>query len=100
MKCNHCGEEIKEVVIHRFTYDGSDTYSNETILGGKEDNEETCYYLDIDKQATMFEFEDSYEDFIQHVSCPKCDKYPFKGSVSIYQRAHVVFGISDKEEFE
>jgi hypothetical protein len=97
MKCSHCGEEIKDVTVHRFTHDGADTHSSEPILGG-EDN--TCYYLDIDKQATMFEFEDSYEDFIETISCPKCDKFPFSGSISIYQRAHVVFGISKEKGFE
>lgn len=97
MKCNHCGEEITSVNIHRFTHDGGDTYSSEPILGGED---ETCFYLDIDKQATMFEFEDSYEDFIDTISCPKCDKFPFSGSISIYQRAHVAFGISTKKGFE
>ena len=97
MKCNKCGQEITNVIVHRFTYNGSDTYSNEPILGGEE---ETCYFIDIDTQATMFEFEDSYEDFIETISCPICDKYPFQGSITIHKRAHVVFGVSNKEEIE
>ena len=97
MKCSKCGKEIDSVRVHRFTYDGADTYTNEKILGGEDD---TCYYLDIDKKATMFDFEDCYDDFITTISCPLCDKYPFDGSISIYNRAHVVFGISKEKQFE
>lgn len=97
MKCAKCGKEIDKVHVHRFTQDGADTYTGEEILGGED---ETCYYLDIDKKATMFEFEDSYDEFITCISCPKCGKYPFEGSVSIYNRAHVVFGISEEKQFE
>ena len=97
MKCNKCNEEIEYVKVHRFTYDGADLYTHEPILGGKDN---TCNYIDIDTQATMFEFDDDYEEFTNQIYCPKCDKYPFKGSVSIFERAHVVFGISDKEDFD
>lgn len=95
--CENCKRKIKEVVVHRFNYDGSDGYTKEPILGGQDGS---CHYLDIDTKATMFEFSNCREEFIKNISCPLCNKYPFKGSISIYKRAHVVFGIDEEEKIE
>lgn len=97
MICKSCGQKIGDVIVHRFTWEGGDDESVEKILGGEDGS---CYYLDIDMKATMFEFEDCFEEFISNIWCPLCKKYPFGGSVSIYKRAHVVFGVSEKSEFE
>ena len=92
MKCKHCNEEIKEVMVHFFTYDGADSYERAEILGGEE---ESCYYISVSKDATMFEFEDYYSDFMDNISCEKCNQNPFSGkSVTTYNFAHVVFGVS------
>lgn len=99
--CKNCRKRIDYVIVHRFNRDGSDNESRETILGGDiVDGSRTAYYLDIDKGASMFEFDNCYEEFTNHIWCPLCGKYPFAGSVSIYERSHVVFGISRKRDFE
>lgn len=96
MICNKCNKEIQYVRVHRFTYDGHDTWSTHPILGG---DEGYCNFIDIDKGATMFEFDDSFEEFTTCIECPKCKQYPFKGSVTIEERAHVIFGISEEDDF-
>ncbi|MDL2276368.1 hypothetical protein LJC02_01820 [Breznakia sp. OttesenSCG-928-G09] len=100
VKCKHCGEEISKVRCHVFNHAGGDDYADIEIQGGKEEGE--CYYLrGVSKDLTMFEFEDCYDDFISNISCPCCDGYPFEEkSISIYETADVVFGISDERGFE
>jgi hypothetical protein len=98
MKCKRCGNYIKTVKCHVFTYDGSDDYINVPILKPKVKG--TCYYLrGIPKNLTMFEFEEYYEEFKSNISCPKCGNYPFKEeSINIVECADVIFGVSKEKE--
>jgi rubredoxin len=98
MKCSSCGNEISAVKCHIFDFDGSGSHLLANIMGGEEGG---CYFITVPKTATMFEFEDYFEEFKDHISCPVCDKFPFgKGSISIHEHSDVVFGVSDKDDFE
>ena len=92
MKCKSCGKYIKYVNCHHFAYDGSDSFHKAKINKAKEKG--TCYSISAPKTCTMFEFEYSYDEFIENIECPECGKFPFKKDCSIntYEFADVVFG--------
>ena len=98
MKCNKCGKSIKYVNCHYFNYVGTDSYEKIKIQGTKKDG--SCYFIkDVEKTLTMFEFENSYEDFKDQISCPECDKFPFEDkSINIVQTATIIFGVSEEKE--
>jgi len=98
MKCRSCKEKITHVNCHVFNRYGGDDSIKVGIHGG---GRWGCYCIAVAKSATMFEFDDSIDEFKDNISCPKCHRFPFgNGSVSIHEYASVIFGISDKNEFE
>ena len=99
MKCNKCGKEIEYALCHYFVpYDGSEHYAKAYIP----DVEEGCFYIEAaSTKFTMFEFIDSYEEFVNYVQCPECKKFPFEdGAIDIHWTATVVFGISKDKRID
>lgn len=89
MKCKKCGNYIRTVNCHCFTREGADTYISIPIMHPRG----SCYYIQAPICCTMFEF-DNYSEFMECITCPKCDQFPFEEgtSINIYEFANVVFG--------
>lgn len=72
MKCNNCGQEITNVLINEFQYDGTD----KDRLAKIEDLGDEVYGISTDSHWTGDGLED--EDCYDTILCPICKKFPFK----------------------
>ena len=90
MKCKNCNKEIEHVNCHYFdqrfdpvslgAYE-SEGYYQAVIKGGGEE----AYYINVPTFITALEFTDSIPDLVDNISCPECDKFPFKNNaVELY----------------
>ena len=90
MKCKNCNKEIEYVNCHYFTqqfhpvslgaYEEEKYYQAEIKGGGEE-----SYYINVPTFITALEFTDSIPDLVDSISCPECDKFPFKNNaVELY----------------
>lgn len=93
MKCKKCGNYISFVKCHCFTREGADDFVPVSIKHPRG----SCYYIQAPMYCTMFEF-DNYDEFQEHIYCPKCNQFPFEEgtSINIYEYADVVFGQEEK----
>ena len=97
--CNSCANEISQVHVHYFDFNGGDSYEKIDIVMSENENE--CNYIQVCENATLNNFLDDYDDFIEHVSCPFCDEFPFeKIGIQVVEVKHVVFEYSNKREIE
>ena len=97
--CNKCGKEISQVHVHYFNFNGGDSYEKIDIV--MKENENECNYIQVCENATLNNFLDEYYEFIENISCPYCDKFPFKEiGIQVVEVKHIVFEYSDKKEIE
>lgn len=85
MKCEKCGSEISQVKINVFGRDGSDFYINVNT----EEVEEDAVLFETDRNWCGYEL--SEEEMMECISCPHCNKFPFKyKEVQVYDVVRVV----------
>ena len=57
--------------------------------------------MNLDLNSTLLEFTDYYEEFIDCISCPICNEYPFKdGSIAVHKYVDLVFFEDGRKEIE
>lgn len=99
ISCNKCKQNIDFVNVHYFDFNGSDTHEKADIIIS--DEPFGCNYIQVGSNATLNDFLDDYDDFIQHIWCPLCDEFPFKEkTISTYQITHVVFESGEERVIE
>lgn len=86
MKCQRCGEQIKEIKANVFNYDGSDSYHTFPI----KQVPHNAVYFETDINWTGYDLTDSERK--KTIECPYCYKYPFsdKEEIQTYEIVRVV----------
>lgn len=85
MKCEKCGQEISNLLVDVFRYDGSDAFDEHPVF----ECEENAAYIETTPNWTGYE--QSEEEMLDTVVCPHCKKFPFKNTeMQIYDVVRVV----------
>ncbi len=86
MKCQKCGEQIKEINANVFNCDGSDSYYTFPI----KQVPHNAIYFETDINWTGYDLTD--EERKETIECPYCHKYPFsdKEEIQTYEIVRVV----------
>lgn len=82
MKCLNCKNDIKQVYINEFNYDGSDSLRLINITQLNDTDE--FILLETDQSWTGYDLTD--EERKDTIECPICHKYPFKKDEEIQTR--------------
>lgn len=85
MKCEKCGQEIRNLLVDVFRYDGSDDFDEHPIF----ECEENAAYIETSQNWTGYEL--SEEEMRETIICPHCRQFPFKSEeIQIYDVVRVV----------
>lgn len=85
MKCEKCGQEINNLLVDVFRYDGSDDFDNHPIF----ECEENAAYIETTPNWTGYEV--SEEEMLDTIVCPHCKQFPFQSKkIQVYDVVRVV----------
>lgn len=91
MKCEKCGNEIENLLLEMFRYDGSD----DSVLHPVFECEEDAVYVDTTNNWTGYGLLE--KEMLERITCPHCGRFPLKSKeIQIYDIVRVVLFKSDK----
>ena len=85
MKCEKCGQEISNLLVDVFRYDGSDTFDLHPLY----ECDENAAYIETTQNWTGYEV--SEDEMRDTIVCPHCKRFPFKSTeIQVYDVVRVV----------